>query len=155
MSKKINYTYDDFEEGVESIYKNIMAVGQPYDRIVGIARGGLFLANRLSYKLELPMTPLSWSTRDGNEKECNAWIPEDINNGDKILIVDDIIDSGKTIREILEDWNSSVFEDLKVENISIACCYWNVDQETTPDFFHRTIERSKDDGWVEFFWEKK
>lgn len=151
----INYTFEDFEQGVEAIAKNIMAVGQPYIRIVGIARGGLFLANRLSYKLEIPMTPLCWSTRDGDERESNAWIPEDINNGDKILVVDDIIDSGKTIREIFNDWDSSVLEDLKMENISIACLFWNVDQETTPDFFHKTIERSNDDSWVNFWWEKK
>ena len=48
-----------------------------------------------------------------------------------------------------------VFDDLKMENISIASLFWNVDQETTPDFFHRTIERSKDDSWVKFWWEKK
>ena len=155
MKNQINYTVEDFEEGVLSIYKNIQAVGNPFNRIVGIARGGLFLANRLSYMLDVPMTPLSWSLRDGDERESNVWIPEAIQQGENVLIVDDIIDSGDTLRSILEDWNGNIVEDLRMENVSIATCFWNITQETTPDFFHKTIDRNESDSWVEFWWEKK
>jgi hypoxanthine phosphoribosyltransferase len=151
----MDYTLKDFEEGVEHIYNNIQAIGQPFNRVVGVTRGGLFLAARLSYKLDIPMTAMSWSTRDSTEKESVAWIPEDINNGMRILLVDDIIDSGVTVKEIIQDWRDSVPDELDMENLSVACCVLNTDQDYMPDFWHKTIERSKDDSWINFCWEKK
>lgn len=150
----MNYTYDDFEESVDHIYNNIMAVGNPFSRIVGVTRGGLFLAARLSYKLGIPMTAMSWSTRDTAERESVAWIPEDINSGQHILLIDDIIDSGQTIKEIIQDWEDSVPEPLDMNNLSIACCILNTDQSIMPDFWHKTIDRSIDKDWVNFWWEK-
>ena len=52
-TNEINYTKEDFDEGVTSIVNNIKAVGTNYDKIVGLARGGLPLAVRLSYILEI------------------------------------------------------------------------------------------------------
>lgn len=151
----MNYTYEDFEAGVEHIYNNIMAVDNPFNRIVGVTRGGLFLATRLSYKLGIPMTTVSWSTRDSDEKETVAWIPEDINSGQHILLVDDIIDGGRTIKEIIDNWESCLPEPLDRDNLSIACCVLNTDQDIMPDFWHKTIERSKDSTWINFWWEQK
>lgn len=150
----LDYTFEDFEEGVEQHYNNLLALGTQFDRVVGIARGGLFLATRLSYKLGIPMTPVAWSHRDTAERESNCWIPEDINDGQNILLVDDIIDSGETISSLLEDWDSSIFEDLKRENITIACCYLNTAQDIMPDLWHKTIDRNTDDSWIKFWWEK-
>lgn len=150
----IAYTYEDFEEGVQSIYNNLQALGTNFDRIVAVARGGLILGTRLSYLMDIPLTPIAWSTRDMLERESNCWIPEDINEGQKILLVDDIIDSGKTIETLLEDWDSAIFEDLKRENITIACCYLNTAQDIMPDLWHKTIDRNTDDSWINFWWEK-
>jgi hypoxanthine phosphoribosyltransferase len=150
----MNYTQEDFNEGVDHIYNNIMALGQPFDRVVGIARGGLFLAGRLSYKLDIPLTAVSWSLRDTLECEHNAWIPEDINEGQHILLVDDIIDGGQTIKALIADWEKVVPEALDMNNLSVACCILNTDQDYMPDFWHKTIDRSKDKDWVDFWWEK-
>jgi len=151
----MEYTYTDFEEGVEKIYNNVIATGTDFNRVVGICRGGLFLATRLSYKLRVPLTTISWSLRDGGEQESNLWLPEDINTGSKILLVEDIVDGGNTIKTLLEDWEaSSTIEPLKRENISIASCFYNVAQDIIPDFWHKTIDRNKDKEWINFWWEK-
>lgn len=153
--KELKYTFEEFEEGVEYITNNVLALGNPFNRIVGVARGGLFLAARLSYKLGIPLTPITWSTRDNDEKESNLWLPEVINEGERVLLVDDIVDGGKTIKEILSDWESSIAEPLNKDNISVAVCYYNTAQDFIPDFWHKTIDRKKDDRWVNFWWEKK
>tara|TARA_R110000823_G_C15699761_1_gene476343 strand:+ start:156 stop:629 length:474 start_codon:yes stop_codon:yes gene_type:complete len=148
--KTIEYTYDDFNEGITSIVNNINAVGTQYNKIVGLVRGGMPLATRLSYILEIPLVPLTWSTRDFEDKEINETIPDDLNAGQKILLVDDLLDTGETVRQVLE-----TFGDYPKENISIACLYLNTDQETMPDFFHKTISRSEDERWIDFWWENK
>ena len=154
MKRKINYDYAAMEEGVTKILDNILAVGNPYSRIVGISRGGLIPAVMLSYKLKLPLTTISWSLRDALERESNAWIPMDVNNGQRILLVDDIIDSGNTISEILTDWDENVGGTLERNNISVAALWYNTNQDlVTPDFWHETIDRSKDDRWVEFWFD--
>lgn len=151
----IEYTCKDFEEGVEQLYNNIMALGTSFDRVVGISRGGLFLATRLSYKLGIPLTPIAWSHRDSVERESNCWVPEDINEGQQILLCDDIVDSGKTIDSLIDDWDSSLFEDLKRDNITIACCFFNNAQDLImPDLWHKTIDRNTDQRWINFWWEK-
>jgi hypoxanthine phosphoribosyltransferase len=148
--KKIKYNYKEFEDGVDYILNNIRAVGTTYDRVVGLARGGLPLAVRLSYELGMPLECITWSHRDFAQKEYNDIPADDMRDGQKILLVDDIIDSGLTINSLLETWG--VFPK---ENLSIACCYYNIDQDIQPDFWHKTIERSTDDSWVDFWWETK
>jgi len=90
-----DYTYNDFEKGIDKIYNNIMAVGNPFNRIIGLTRGGLIPAVVLSHKLEIPLTPLQWSNSEDGEKEFVEWITDDLNQGQKMLIVDDIVDSAK------------------------------------------------------------
>jgi len=150
----MEYTIEDFEEGVEKIYNNILATGTEFNRVVGICRGGLFLATRLSYKLKLPLTTISWSLRDNGEQESNLWIPIDVNDGQRILLVEDIVDGGNTIKTLLADWESNVIEPLKKENISIAACWYNTSQDVMPDFWHKTIDRNTNKEWINFWWEK-
>lgn len=150
----MDYTINDFEEGVEKIYNNILATGTNFNRVVGICRGGLFLACRLSYKLKLPLTTVSWSLRDNGEQESNLWLPIDINDGQRILLVEDIVDGGNTIKTLLDDWEASIVEPLKKENISIAACWYNTSQDIMPDFWHKTIDRNTNKEWINFWWEQ-
>lgn len=149
-SKEIDYTKEDFDEGITSLVNNINAVGTTYDKIVGLVRGGLPLATRLSYILDIPLVPLTWSTRDFEDKEINETIPADMNAGQNILLVDDLIDTGETISQVIE-----TFGDFPKESLSIACLYLNTDQDIMPDFFHKTISRKEDERWINFWWEDK
>lgn len=151
----MKYTYEDFEEGVKHLAKNIEMVDTEFEYIVGIARGGLLPAVRLSYMLDIPFVSVAWSHRDTDERESNCWLPELVNEGKKVLIVDDIIDGGKTITTLLEDWELSVYNGLKRENISIACCILNTAQDIMPDFWHKTIDRNVNKDWVDFWWEQQ
>lgn len=151
----MEYTYEQFEEGVDKIYNNIVATGTVFNRVVGIARGGLFLAGRLSYKLQLPLTTISWSLRDNGDRESNLWLPLDINEGQRILLVEDIVDGGDTIKSLFNDWESNlVTEELNKKNISIATCWYNISQDIMPDFWHMTIDRNTNKEWINFWWEK-
>jgi hypoxanthine phosphoribosyltransferase len=153
----IDYEYNDFRSGIDEIAKAIKASGWAPDYIVGIVRGGSVPAVYLSHKLKVPVVMVSWSTRDTTifGKESNCWIPEDIHAGKKVLVVDDIVDGGDTIRELLDDWNESTagLGDLPVDNLRVAAMYYNTAQDVKVDFYHREIDRNEDPRWVIFPWE--
>ena len=153
----IDYSYPEFLQGIKQITKDIQSSDWTPDYIVGIVRGGCIPAVYLSHKLKVPLATVAWNTRDTTifGKESNCWIPEDIMEGKRVLIVDDIIDGGDTIRELLADWQTSVagLGNLPVDNIRIAAMWYNVAQDVRPHFYHKTIDRNEDQRWVVFDWE--
>jgi xanthine phosphoribosyltransferase len=153
----IDYDYNDFRDGIKHIAESITNSGWNPDYIVGIVRGGSIPAVHLSHKLNVPVVMVAWNTRDTTifGKESNCWIPEDIHRGKKVLVVDDIVDGGDTIRELLEDWNKSTagLGDLPVDNLRVAAMYYNTAQDVKVDFYHNTVDRNDDPRWVIFPWE--
>ncbi len=153
----IDYRYDDFFDGIDSIVRSIRSSGWVPDYIVGVVRGGSVPAVYLSHKLKIPVVMVAWNIRDTTifGKESNCWIPEDIHRGKKVLVVDDIVDGGDTIRELLQDWNKSTagLGNLPVDNLRIAAMYYNTAQDVNVDFYHHTIDRNEDARWVIFPWE--
>lgn len=153
----IDYVYDDFRDGIDHIVKSIKDSEWQPDYIVGIVRGGCVPAVHLSHKLKVPLVTVAWNTRDESVfgKESNCWIPEDLLDGKKVLVVDDIVDGGDTIRELFKDWGKSIagVGDLPLDNLRVAAMYYNTAQDVVVDYFHRTIDRNEDRRWVVFPWE--
>ena len=154
----IIYSQNDFLEGVEYIARQVEREDYKPDLIVGIVRGGSVPAVYLSHRLKVPVQMVHWNTRDSSKwgNESNCWIPEQImEEGLKVLLVDDIVDGGDTIRELLADWQTSVagMGNLPVDNIRICSMIYNTAQSVRPHFFHQTIDRNEDQRWVIFPWE--
>mgnify|MGYP003351870754 CR=1 FL=1 len=76
------------------------------DLIMGVDRGGLPISTMISHYLTLPHESVKVSLRDIQQTESLLWAPEDVVSGYKILIVDDINDSGRTLQWIKDDWQS-------------------------------------------------
>lgn len=146
----MHYGYENFKQDVDSLVNQITNSGQFYDYIVGIVRGGTIPAVYLSHRLGIPMRTVSWSTFHKEQmRESTLDIADDIEDGKKILLIDDIIDSGRTIKELLEDWGCDR------SKIGIAVLIHNIRQETVPDFYGRQIDRDINKDWVHFCWEKE
>ena len=148
MQKKIFYSHNHFKADISMLAHDIIDRGLP-DVIVGIARGGLVAATYLSHALDVPMVPASWSTRDGR---TNKNIPYDHikSFGSRILVVDDIIDSGLTLQQILDDFAKNA-PTLKV---SCATLWQNTDAPIVAEYYMNEISRANDDSWIVFDWEK-
>jgi len=159
------------------------------DYIVGITRGGLVPATMLSHYLDIPMQTLNASFRDNDlGPESNLWMAEDAYGyipkeertdaefevsglpvaGDtsdpkkrkKILIVDDINDSGRTLNWIREDWPSgclpddSVWDSIWNNNVRFAVLVNNDASEFKDvDYAGTHINKLETPCWVVFPWE--
>lgn len=142
------YSFEDYSYDINSLVHQITGSGKFYDYVVGVVRGGAIPAVCLSHRLGIPMRTVSWSTFHNDQmREYAMDIAEDVANGKSILIVDDILDSGRTIKELMKDW------ECDRNKVGIAVLLYNIEQELRPDFYGRTIDRRTDKDWINFWWE--
>ena len=92
---KIYYTWQDYEADISRV-KDF-----EFDHVVGIYRGSLPMAVHISNVFDVPLSIVGFQTRDGKDKE-----PYMIYKADeapkRVLIVDDIYDSGYTMTEVIK-----------------------------------------------------
>jgi hypoxanthine phosphoribosyltransferase len=148
----MDYSYADFEKGVLSICSQIRHSEIKFDYIVGVARGGAIPAVRISHKLNIPCVIMNWNTREERLiKESPVVLDTPIREGKEILLMDDIIDDGKTMTSILSCWN--LFTN-NLKHVKIGALIWNQSQDIKCDFYHKAINRTIQKDWVNFWWEK-
>lgn len=164
---KLTINNKDFKGLVSTICREITNEGWRPDYIVGITRGGLTAAVMMSHYLQVPMHTLNVSLREGIElgPESNLWMAEDAfgygsAEPKNILIVDDINDSGDTLKWIVEDWQSGClptdtkWESVWGNNVRFAVVVNNAASK----FIYKTysgmeINKRENDVWVEFPYE--
>lgn len=144
----MHYSFIDFKQDADSLVEQITNSGKFYDYAVGVVRGGAIPAVYMSHRLGIPMRTVSWSTFHGDQmRESALDIAEDIENGKSVLIIDDILDSGRTMRELLEDWGCDR------DKVGIAVLLYNPSQPIKPDYYGTILDRSVNPEWVHFWWE--
>jgi hypoxanthine phosphoribosyltransferase len=172
--KKIYYSWQDVESQTQEILRQLQRDAWMPDYVVGLTRGGLIPANLISQYLEVPMECLKVSLRDDvSQPESNLWMAEDaygyevsdpMASGDgrkRILIVDDINDSGATLNWIKKDWQSSCFPDdprwhlVWGDNVRVAVLVDNEASASKLNINYNAVDLNKaeEDSWIVFPWE--
>ena len=172
--KKVYYTWQDVENQTQEILRQLQRDAWMPDYVVGLTRGGLVPANLISQYLEVPMETLKVSLRDSEQgPESNLWMAEDAFGytdydpmcaGDgrkKILIVDDINDSGATLNWIKQDWQSGCLPDHERwdqvwgENVRVAVLVDNEASTSELNVSYSAVDLNKaeEDCWIVFPWE--
>lgn len=160
--KKTYVTWQDVEHQTQEILRQMQQDQWVPDYVVGLTRGGLVPANLISQYLEVPMETLKVSLRDDNQQpESNLWMAEDAYQNKKILIVDDINDTGATLSYIKQDWQSGClpksahWDNIWGHNVRVAVLYDNESSRSdlTVDYSSVTINKAEEDCWVVFPWE--
>ena len=183
MVDKVHYTWKDIEHMIQVINNLMFADNWRPDYIVGLTRGGLVPAVILSNMTGIKMHTLDVRFRDTGEDysgpESNLWMAEEafgLNNSDstgisgsrwdpslrkKILIIDDINDSGKTMNWIKHDWQSTCFgnetsawDAVWNETVRFATLIDNTNSDFAGvDYTALEINKAEKDVWVVFPWE--
>jgi xanthine phosphoribosyltransferase len=160
---KLYYTWQDVEQQTQEILRQIQADGWRPDYVVGLTRGGLVPANLISQYLGCPMECLKVSLRDdASPPEHNCWMSEDAYKRKKILIVDDINDTGATLNWIREDWQESCLPEsdrwftLWGDSVRVATLVDNESSKSTLDVNYSAVAVNKADKdvWIVFPWEE-
>ena len=155
--KTIEYSWQEVNDDVITLAKMIFTSGFKPHAIVGIVRGGAVPAVMMSHLFGVPMIPIQWSNRDFHESQPLEWsdIIQAAYHGKRFLLVEDIVDSGDTLREMLligaENYNPLSWR----SNLKLSSLYFNTAQEVKVDYAVRMIDRRVNQAWVEFPWEMK
>lgn len=181
MSNIQKVTLHQVKNSVQEILRQMHLDNFRPDYIVGITRGGLLPAIMISHYVKVPMYALDVSLRDNVQQgpESNCWMsvdafgalePDevelhksrwDVSKRKKILIVEDINDSGATLNWIKNDWEAGCFPDEQSwntvwnENVKFATLINNESSSFKDvDYFSETINRLETpDLWLDFPWE--
>ena len=140
--------YEDSNLLVEKII-NDTPESEPFEIILGVARGGLVLAYYIASKLNVSkfytIRLKSYHKMEQNEIEIIQEPPWEKMKGKKILIIEDLIDQGNTAELIM-----NLFKIHQIENYKFAVL---VDKQKNPnisaDYTIRHIKK-----WILFFWEE-
>ncbi len=143
--KTFNYTYDLFKNDTQELVNKCRQF-EP-DAILAIARGGLSLSHHIAQALNIrnlyTLNSIYYEDDIKQEKITIFNVP-DIKNAKKILIVDDIVDSGKTLKTVTKLINDKFPNAI----CKTATLFYKKTAHFQPDY---TINEAT--HWINFFWE--
>ena len=176
MIKKHYYSWQDVERMCVNIVNQMYKDGWRPDYIVGITRGGNVPATIISNMTGIRCEALKVALRDGeSHQETNCWMSEDaygyvpkdedrVTGGPlekKILIIDDINDTGATFNWIKEDWQGSClpgdskWEKIWHNNVRFATLTDNLASKFNGrvDYTVHEVNKAEEDVWLVYPWE--
>jgi len=138
---------------IDTLKEQILYSGEKYTHIMGVSRGGLIPAVHLSHALSLPLAVTSYSAPEGNgsgQMKKFTWQDDkhvNIDRSSEVLIVDDIADTGFTMRHIVENMES--YAGL----VQSAVLHLKPESVFYPDFVAEELKENA--PWIQYPWEKE
>lgn len=140
------YSYEDFKTDTNMLIEGLKIFNP--QAIVAIARGGLSLSHAVAEGLNIRNTQfIRTELYDQTQKRKNIAMYGTctFTNIQKVVVLDDIADSGETLQTIMDDLQSK-HPDVEFQSATLfykkTSCY-------EPDLW---INEAKE--WINFFWEK-
>jgi len=140
------YNYEEFVKDIEIFYKQSESF-EP-DIILAIARGGVTFGHFLAEKFQLRDLYTLNSIHYDETKKLDSVEVFNIPNlpaNKKVLIVDDIADSGESLKEIMRQ----LYKRYPNITFKTGTIFYKKNSTFMPDF---KVKEAND--WIEFFWTK-
>lgn len=141
-------SYELFGSAARELAQSIADDGFRPDAIVAIARGGLVLAGALGYALDVKMLGslnVEFYTGVEERRDEPVVLPPTLDReslrGKRVLLVDDVSDSGRTLALVLALLQAGGGE------VRTVCLYDKPGTVQKPDYVWRTTDR-----WIMFPW---
>ena len=145
------YSHEEMVAGIQTLAAAMEAEGWRPALLVGVGRGGLAPAVYLSHRLDLPLVSIDHSARIAAfGAALVAIVAERTRAGDRLLFVEDINDSGKTIGEIRA---ALAAQGAVAANIRFAVLLDNSQSAQKVEYRARAIDRTVTKDWFVFPWE--
>ena len=131
-----------------SIEKQLVTAAWKPNVILGINRGGCVPGVYLSHKMNIPHQVIDVRLRDHKMPPDLSVLENAIKRNEKILIIDDINDTGATFSYIVDHFD-------KVNgNIRFAVLIANVQSAVRVDYHGSEIDKALNPQWIVFPWEE-
>jgi len=144
--KKLWYDWKEMRRDVNSLCRQIVLDKFDPNVIVGLSRGGLTPGVMMSHWMKKPFKPVKASLRDFPEWE--DYLPR--KTDERVLIVDDICDSGETFERISEYISKRKKNAIDVR---FATLWWNNECNFEPHYYVQEIAKDSTNTWINFCWE--
>jgi len=148
---KLWYKWNEMRRDVNTLCREILLDGFNPEVIVGLSRGGLTPGVMMSHWMQKPFKPVKASLRDFPEWE--DYLPK--KTDERVLIVDDICDSGETfdrIKSYIKGPRINQPLELPVE-VRFATLWWNNECNVEPHYYVNQIAKDSTGTWIHFPWE--
>jgi hypoxanthine phosphoribosyltransferase len=141
-------TWEMYHDAAGQLAGTIKASGFRPDLLLGIARGGMFLATSLAYELDskaLYLVNVEYYEGVDQRLETPVILPPEPNLRDlaskKVLLIDDVADTGHTLKAVADLCAAEVAE------VRITTLYSKPRSVVQPDWAWRETE-----AWIDFPW---
>ncbi len=146
----IYVSWSDYHQKIEQLAAQIYQSHWEFNQIVCLARGGLRVGDILSRIYKKPLAILATSSYSGAGKQergnlifSHHMTMTTEHLGSRILLVDDLVDSGITLKETipwLEQHSTSPIEDIRTAVIWYKSC-----SVIVPDYY---VDYLPDNPWI-------
>ena len=143
--EKLYYSYELFVKDTQVLVDKCRDF-EP-EILLAVARGGLTLSHLMAQAMDMrDLYTLNSIHYEGELKldTFNIFNIPDVSHAKKVLIVDDIVDSGETMREILK----VLSEKFPNVEFKLATLFYKKTAVLRPDYSVREANE-----WIDFFWE--
>lgn len=143
------FTHDDLVAGIHAIAGDAAAWAPTL--LVGIGRGGLAPGVYLSHRMGVPLVSIDHSSRIAPfGSALVAELARRSREGERLLFVEDINDSGRTLGELRAALSA---DNADIDQIRFAVLLDNIRSAQPVDYRFRTIDRTVQKDWFVFPWE--
>ena len=143
--EKLYYSYDLFKEDTQKLVDQCRDY-EP-DILLAVARGGLTLSHLMAQAMDMRnLYTLNSIHYEGELKldTFNIFNIPDVSHAKRVLVIDDIVDSGETMQEILK----ILGEKFPNVEFKLATLFYKKTAVLQPDYTVREATQ-----WIDFFWE--
>ncbi len=142
-------SWDEYHQAIESLVKLVHQSGWQFDQVLCLARGGLRPGDVFSRLFKVPLAILSTSsyreaagTRRGDLDISNSITSTAGPPKGKVLLVDDLVDSGITLQRVQEHLTRHF---PQVSDVRSAVIWYKACSVMRPDYY---LEYLPDNPWI-------
>jgi len=146
LSDYLSFSWSEYHLLTQKLAAAILEHKHPYDEIIAISRGGLTLGHILSDLLSLPISTVTIQSYKDLKIRGEVTVSQTLQKpikGEKILLVDDVSDTGKTLARA-----KKYLHKLSPSDITIVTLFFKPTSVVRPDFYVRQTDK-----WIIFPYE--
>ncbi|MCY7390616.1 MAG: phosphoribosyltransferase [Leptolyngbyaceae cyanobacterium CAN_BIN12] len=143
-------SWEDYHYLIERLAVKVHQSDWQFNQIICLAKGGLRVGDILSRLYDVPLAILSTASYGGSKNQSRGSLifSHDLtkttaNLGSHILLVDDLVDSGVTLKKTL-DWLDRKYG-FYIEEVRTAVLWYKQCSVITPDYY---VTHLPDDPWI-------